>query len=61
MDEKITMSIKDFAQAVGIGIQTMYNISRKEGFPLISLGKRKKLVVVEPAKKWLLEHWKEIQ
>lgn len=58
--EQMAMSIKEFAKEVGVGIQSMYRISKIDGFPLLKIGTKKRLVLVDPAKKWLLENWEKL-
>ncbi|MDL2294032.1 helix-turn-helix domain-containing protein [Ruminococcaceae bacterium OttesenSCG-928-D13] len=54
MDKK-TLTIKEAAAVLGVGPQTMYNISHREDFyPLVLIG-RKRLVLTHLLDKWLEE------
>lgn len=56
MAEKPLMTIVDFANYIGIGIRSMYKISKIEGFPQVKVGRKKILVPVERASEWIATH-----
>lgn len=53
--EKATMTVKEFANWLGVSLPTAYNITEQENFyPLIRVG-RKKLINKQSVNKWLEE------
>ena len=52
--EKLTYSVKEAAEALGVSESKMYQIIRMEGFPLINLGGRR-LVSVKGLARWVEE------
>ena len=40
MEEKKTMTVREFATYMGIGLNSAYNMVRSKGFPCIRLGKK---------------------
>ena len=52
MDEKITISVEEFARRLGISRPTAYAMTNEPGFPVLRIG-RKKLVVVSGIESWM--------
>ena len=52
--EKNTLSIQELAEYLNIGRNNAYSLARKEGFPCVSIGKRK-IVPVKALEAWLAE------
>lgn len=53
--EKLTLTVPEAAKVLGISTNKMYDLARSEGFPMISVGKRRLI----PRKG--LERWIELQ
>jgi excisionase family DNA binding protein len=53
--EKKTLSIRELAQVMGIGENTARQLARTKGFPVITIGKRK-LVIISKFEEWLEEN-----
>lgn len=52
--EKLTLSIPEAAKVLGISQTRMYQLSRSEGFPSISVGRRI-LISVRGLERWVEE------
>ena len=52
--EKLTYSVKEMAEVLGIGVNKAYELKFIEGFPFIKLG-TKKIIPKAALEKWLLE------
>ncbi len=52
--EKVTLSITELAEYLGISYGLANELTWREGFPVVQLG-RKKLVYKEALDKWLME------
>ena len=52
--EKLTYSVVEAAEALGVSKTAMYQIIRTEGFPVIVLGNRR-LIPIEGLKRWVEE------
>lgn len=52
--EKYTLTVKEMAGQLGVSLPTAYEITEREDFPLIRIG-RKKLIPVDGFKRWLDE------
>ena len=52
--EKLTLTVKEFAEQMQISMPSAYDLTERKGFPLIRIGK-KKLIPVEPLKAWLAQ------
>ena len=39
--EKLTYSVRELAEALGIGISAAYKLTNIEGFPVVQIGARK--------------------
>lgn len=55
MSNKKTMTVKEFSEIYGIGINSAYNMVRREDFPKIKLG-RKILIFKEELPAWFELH-----
>lgn len=51
-NERLTLSVSELADYLGIGRTLAYQLSRSEGFPILKIGKRV-LVSVEGLKEWV--------
>lgn len=54
METKLTYSVKEMAQVLGIGIAAAYALVKKPGFPAVHVGKRV-VVPVDGLRRWLDE------
>ena len=52
--QKLTYSVVEAAEALGVSKTAMYQIIRTEGFPVIVLGSRR-LIPIEGLKRWVEE------
>lgn len=52
MTEKMTMSVREMAQQLGISAPKAYDLAKSDGFPAIFIGKRI-VVPVKAFEKWL--------
>jgi len=50
--EKMTMTVKEVSESLGISLQVAYQLTFREDFPVILLGRRK-VVPVDGFKRWL--------
>ena len=50
--ERLTMTIPEAAQVLGISKSRMYTLARSEGFPLISVGRRQ-LISRKGLERWV--------
>lgn len=53
-NNKITCSIKEFADRIGVSLPTAYAMTEEPGFPLFRVGRRK-LVIMSDVERWLDE------
>jgi excisionase family DNA binding protein len=51
-EEKLMLSVNEAAKYLGIGRTLAYQLSRSEGFPILTIGKRV-LVPIEGLKAWV--------
>ena len=56
--EKHTLNISELAEYLNIGRNNAYNLTRKEGFPCVSIGKRL-IVPIKALEEWLAEEAKK--
>lgn len=52
LKEKLVLTVKEFADLMQISMPTAYNMTEREGFPLIRIG-RKKLIPIAKLNEWL--------
>ena len=52
--QKLTYSVAEAAEALGVSKTVMYQIIRIKGFPVIAVGNRR-LIPIEGLKRWLEE------
>lgn len=52
MTKKLGLSIKEMAEALGIGYSAALMLTRQSGFPTVKVGKRR-IVPVEQLRGWL--------
>lgn len=53
MTEKLTITVKELAEQLGVGIAVAYELVKKEGFPAIRVSERRIIVPVDALHKWL--------
>lgn len=51
-DEKLTISVKEAAEMMGIGLNNMYELVHSNGFPVVTIG-RKKFIIKSKFVEWL--------
>ena len=50
---KLALTIKEMAQSLSIGLPVAYELVHIEGFPVITLGKKKLIIPVAKLEEWL--------
>lgn len=50
--EKLTITVAQMADLIGVSLPTAYSLTNKQGFPLLQIG-RKKLIPVQAFEQWL--------
>ena len=50
--EKLTMTVKEVSESLGISLQGAYQLTFRQDFPVVILGRRK-VVPVDGFKRWL--------
>ena len=58
--QKLTMTVKEMAQAVGVSIPTAYAMTHRADFPLLTVGRRR-LIPIAAFESWLNESWQQNQ
>ena len=53
--EKMTCTVKELAQLVGVSVPRAYDLTHIEGFPVVVIGTRR-VVLLEQAKQWLIDN-----
>ena len=53
--DKLTITVKELAQMLGISVPKAYEMTEIEGFPVMRIGK-KKIIPVEQLKTWMAEY-----
>lgn len=53
--EKLTYTVKEFAEQMQVSLPTAYQFTNQEGFPVIRAG-RKKLIPIEALRQWLADN-----
>ena len=53
--ERMTCTVKEWAQIVGCSLPLAYDMTHVEGFPVICVGSRR-IVLLEQAKQWLIDN-----
>ena len=53
--EKSTMSVQDLAREMGISLPKAYQLVKRDGFPVLKLGKRY-VIPTESFRKWLMQN-----
>ena len=49
---RYTMTVREFAQSIGVSLPTAYEMTHTQGFPVLVIG-RKRLVLVAGLEQWL--------
>lgn len=50
--EKLTYSVAEAAEVLGVSVANMYNIIKMDGFPVMMLGKRR-LIPIKALERWV--------
>lgn len=50
---KLTYTVQELAKILNIGINSAYQLVNSKGFPIINVGKRKKLIPIAALNRWL--------
>lgn len=53
MPEKLTLSVEEMAQTLGISRPVAYELIKQDGFPAIRVSERRIIIPVESLKEWL--------
>ena len=51
--EKATLTVKEAAKVLGVGINAMYELVRAEGFPVIQISKRRLVIPKAQLERWV--------
>lgn len=51
--EKLTVTVHEMAQMIGISRTSAYELTRREGFPAIRISERRIIIPVDKLKEWL--------
>lgn len=51
--EKLAISVKELSKLLGIHLQAAYDLTKREGFPVIRVSERRTIIPMEGLKKWL--------
>ena len=52
-NEKLTLSVEEMAQTLGISRPVAYELIKREGFPAIRVSERRIIIPIESLKRWL--------
>ena len=52
MQEKLTLSVAEAAEQIGVCTKTMYNLTHVQGFPVIKIGRRTR-ISYEGLREWV--------
>ncbi|MBE6628979.1 MAG: helix-turn-helix domain-containing protein [Ruminococcaceae bacterium] len=52
-NEKLTLSVDELAQELGISKPLAYELARREGFPAIRISERRIIIPVDALRSWL--------
>ncbi len=52
-NEKLTLSVDEMAQTLGISRPVAYELIKREGFPAIRISERRIIIPVDGLKRWL--------
>ncbi|MBQ8313259.1 MAG: helix-turn-helix domain-containing protein [Clostridia bacterium] len=55
MENKMTYSVSETAQLLGISRSVAYNLCKQPGFPVIRISPNRLLVLADGLRKWLAE------
>ena len=56
MDKKLAINCDECAKLLGIGLNTMRDLTHKEGFPAIRVSSHRIVIPVDKLKEWLNEN-----
>lgn len=51
--EKLTVTVNEMAEMIGISRATAYDLTKREGFPAIRISERRIIIPVDKLKEWL--------
>lgn len=51
--EKLAINVKELSQLLGVNLQAAYNLTHREGFPVIRISEKRVIIPMEGLKKWL--------
>ena len=51
--EKMTLSVEEMAEALGISRPVAYELVKREGFPAVRVSERRIIIPVEGLRRWL--------
>jgi len=54
-DQKYTLTVREFAQRLGVSMPTAYQLCNRADFPLLRIGRRM-LIPVERLEEWIRAH-----
>lgn len=52
--QKATFTVKELSQYMGVSLALAYELTEREGFPLLRMG-RKKVIPIEQLNRWMNE------
>lgn len=53
---KGTLSVKELAGFLGVGLNVAYQLVRTPGFPSLKLGERRIVIPIEPLNEWIKDN-----
>ena len=53
MNEKLTLSVDELAQELGISKPLAYELTRRDGFPSVRISERRIIIPVDALRSWL--------
>lgn len=54
-ENKITLSVEEMAEMLGISRSVAYQLVREDGFPVIRVSERRLIIPIKSLEKWLEE------
>jgi len=52
-NEKLAISVKELSKLLGVNLQAAYNLTHRDGFPVIRISEKRVIIPMEGLKKWL--------
>ena len=53
MPEKLTISVEEMANMLGISRPVAYELTHREGFPVVRVSERRVIIPLDSLKRWL--------